>query len=118
MCSNVLSWLTIVNAFVSNQFFVYGTQRQVWVFDAGIEPVEDMKESFLDLELKTKDAKLESFGLCLRVLLDEIFPQSVFEVPGLKLAMNEININYGYLRLHDELRYYIFEYPISSLAIF
>ena len=117
MCSNFLSWLTILNFFVSNQFFVYGTHRQVWVFDAGIEPGEEMKESFLDVELKTKDVKLESFGLCLRVLLDEIFPQSVFEVPGLKLAMNEININYGYLRLHDELRYYIFKYPNSDYLV-
>ena len=67
---------------------VYGTQRQVWVFDAGIEPGEEMKESFLDIELKTKDVQLESFGLCLRVLLDEIFPQSVLSCESEILSLS------------------------------
>ena len=87
-----------------------GMQGKSFVFDGGLGGVKSTKETFLDLLVDNHTAPLPSFGVCIRLRLDDLYPQTVFEVPDLKLVMIEGNRNYGHLRLHA-LDYYIFQYP-------
>jgi hypothetical protein len=63
---------------------VFSTNRPqiMWVFDAGLGK-DDVRQSFLDMKIDNPTQPLKSFGICVRLLLDDLFPQCVFEKPVL-----------------------------------
>ena len=74
----------------------------MWVFDGGLEK-DDERQSFLDMKIDNPNQLLKSFGICVRLLLDDLFPQCVFEETGFKFIFLDGNRNYGCLRLYDDL---------------